>query len=423
MLAKERLPFCEHIVSVEKHVSPPDYVKKSPLMDLSTVYASDRSTLKAMNVMETLPESPLLDMSQVHALKRVLSASLALIQGPPGTGKTYLSVAAIRILLTHRCPGEAPILIASHTNHALDQLLRHIAEFEPQYVRLGAQSTDESVKKRTLHEIKTIRNHRDPNGCLRGPALRRLRQITGRLRSLLTPLTVGSSLLRIDTLKSYNLLSAAQCESLAKGLGTWIDLDAQANNQEDRELHAWLGDEKCMHGLVTRMKPDNFDRAEEDDVEFEQLQELEAEGQTLDYEDRDTLRGEVLLLQEIFTGRKKSRMSPSDIRNELKKDDLYDVPEQYRGAIYRYLQTQLKERIRAEVRKEAAEYSKEVNQANVGRSEADYSYLREGLLFSPAVSKAKQYSSAHYRCHVVRYIAQQRHDLRPTTKDNDYRGS
>jgi hypothetical protein len=32
--------------------------------------------------------------------------------------------------------------VAGHTNHVIDQLLRHIAIFEPDFMRLGGQTTD-----------------------------------------------------------------------------------------------------------------------------------------------------------------------------------------------------------------------------------------------------------------------------------------
>ena len=52
-------------------------------------------------------------------------------------------------------PGDPPILVASHTNHALDQLLRYVKQFDEEFIRLGAFTTDkENIKPRTMYEVK-----------------------------------------------------------------------------------------------------------------------------------------------------------------------------------------------------------------------------------------------------------------------------
>lgn len=65
-----------------------------------------------------------LDQSQMDALRRILSKRMAIVQGPAGTGKTHTSVIAIKLLLENMNSNEPPIILAAHTNHALDQLLR-----------------------------------------------------------------------------------------------------------------------------------------------------------------------------------------------------------------------------------------------------------------------------------------------------------
>lgn len=52
-------------------------------------------------------------------------------------------------------PEDPPILVASHTNHALDQLLRHVQAFDEEFIRLGGFTTDyENIKPRTMYEVK-----------------------------------------------------------------------------------------------------------------------------------------------------------------------------------------------------------------------------------------------------------------------------
>ena len=133
-----------------------------------------------MNILDEWPAglSSDLDTSQMYALKRILAKRLAIVQGPPGTGKTHVSVIALHLLVENLGAEDPPIIISAHTNHALDQLLRHIAKFEPEFVRLGAWTKDmEIIKPRTLFEIKDSVRHGNPVGGLRNPALARMKQL------------------------------------------------------------------------------------------------------------------------------------------------------------------------------------------------------------------------------------------------------
>jgi helicase required for RNAi-mediated heterochromatin assembly 1 len=66
-----------------------------------------------------------------------------------------VSVVALKALLSNMTIGDPPVIVTCQTNHALDQLLRHIAQFEPNFVRLGGRSKDQDViRKRTLFEVR-----------------------------------------------------------------------------------------------------------------------------------------------------------------------------------------------------------------------------------------------------------------------------
>ena len=92
-------------------------------------------------------------------------------QGPPGTGKTFVGLIVVRAMLMNASlwakpsldisPAEAraaeeekvaaepdhrPILVLCQTNHALDQFLEGIYEFEPRVVRVGGRSQSESMQ-------------------------------------------------------------------------------------------------------------------------------------------------------------------------------------------------------------------------------------------------------------------------------------
>ena len=82
-----------------------------------------------------------LDASQISAISLGLSSSVALIQGPPGCGKTFVGVKLALLLLANRhLRSPAPILFVCQTNHALDQMLEHVHEHEPNIIRVGGRS-------------------------------------------------------------------------------------------------------------------------------------------------------------------------------------------------------------------------------------------------------------------------------------------
>ena len=133
---------------LKNEIDAPEYVKSDPVMRISPE--------ETVDVLSDWPQETAthLDPSQWEALRHILTKRLAIIQGPPGTGKTHVSVTALKLLLENRKPEDPPIIVTAHTNHALDQLLNHIAETVPEYIRLGGRSTDEDVKKRTLYEVR-----------------------------------------------------------------------------------------------------------------------------------------------------------------------------------------------------------------------------------------------------------------------------
>lgn len=57
-------------------------------------------------------------------------------------------------MLCNRVNG--PIIVAAQTNHALDQLLTHIAAFEEKFVRLGSRcdKKNSTILARTLYELR-----------------------------------------------------------------------------------------------------------------------------------------------------------------------------------------------------------------------------------------------------------------------------
>ena len=182
----DRLPFQEHIVKCIREVGPPGYEEKTngffvmrgvadlnlnseshnsnlvpagdesipeddsvtlddysatltgdPYSDVSSVASGESDSSQdflpegAVNIYD-LPfnqDSLGFNDSQMRAFKMALTKKIALIQGPPGTGKTYVGQKIARVLLQSASLWQddgqrSPILMVSHTNHALDEFLK-----------------------------------------------------------------------------------------------------------------------------------------------------------------------------------------------------------------------------------------------------------------------------------------------------------
>jgi helicase required for RNAi-mediated heterochromatin assembly 1 len=156
-MSGEEFPLKKHIVGVDARVPPPKYIVDQPKLDLSSVFEpSDGKPYEEIDVLTDFPKGAKtsLDRSQQDALAHIFKKRVALIQGPPGTGKTHVSVMALMLLMKNMSPEDPPIVVACQTNHALDQLLRHVAKFDERFIRLGGRSKDTGiVKERTLYKV------------------------------------------------------------------------------------------------------------------------------------------------------------------------------------------------------------------------------------------------------------------------------
>lgn len=242
MLSRESFPLSEHIVDIQRDIGPPQYLEQQNLKNMSSLFSTAGDEVLNMNILEEWPAglSSDLDASQMDALKRILAKRLAIVQGPPGTGKTHVSVIALRLLLENLGAEDPPIIISAHTNHALDQLLRHVAKFESEFIRLGAWTKDtEVIKPRTLFEIKGAVRHSNPMGGLRNPALGRMKQLAKELTLLLAPLTLGKELMDSRSFEKYDIISYDQYDSLVNGAKEWVRTGAEDETLGD--IATWLG--------------------------------------------------------------------------------------------------------------------------------------------------------------------------------------
>jgi hypothetical protein len=152
-------PFLDYLVHCKVNLEEPSYLKTgSAVYNLSNVFDGDASVLNILD--QTWPASKIhttMDDSQLSALKQALTKEIAVIQGPPGTGKTFVGLKVIRALLDNRdargLGGTGPVLVVCYTNHALDQFLEGIMQFESNVVRIGSRSKSDLLKDRNLKSL------------------------------------------------------------------------------------------------------------------------------------------------------------------------------------------------------------------------------------------------------------------------------
>ncbi|CBY02164.1 similar to helicase required for RNAi-mediated heterochromatin assembly 1 [Plenodomus lingam JN3] len=389
-MMREPFPLSKYLVSVEKEVDAPAYVRYNPYMNLSSLVSLEESAdFENVNVLETWPSgsSHSLDKSQGKALKRMLTKELALVQGPPGTGKTFVSIVALQIARDNLRKDDSPIIVTAQTNHALDQLLRHTAQFEPNYIRLGGRSKDKEIKKRTLFEVRSGLPHQKRPGSKKVVAMTSLKNLTAKAQFLLAPLEANKPPLDHKLLEMLGLITREQAESLE--MESQCTMGISSNENPGLLMEQWLG--RCLAPCNRPIGPDDYDWAfEEEDLDVEQLQELEAEAVAKDDDDLEALRGPVTLLRDNYMGRGRA-LTQSQIRKLLRTDDLTTVGNDERGAIYNHFMRETKRLVLAEIREIAKKYSKVVQERKIGLWEEDVRVLRKARIIGCTTTGLSKY--------------------------------
>ncbi|KAK9642316.1 hypothetical protein HCH54_007750 [Aspergillus fumigatus] len=386
-LNRERFPLADHICGLDPNVDAPDYVKEFPTMDIESVTTDEE---KKINLLEGWPESPTgdLDQSQWAALKHILTKKLAIIQGPPGTGKTHVSVVALKVLLSNMHPHDPPIIVSSQTNHALDQLLRHISVFEKDYIRLGGRSNDPEIKKRTLFAIRQNEPAITVQGGMYGPAMRKHKTLVAAIVELLETFSQADdgTPLSSKLFAKHGLLSAEQCDSLAKGAKGWVRPGAE---EDTDPLIAWLGDQVVKFQVTYTTENFGFDE-DEVDLEYEQLKELEAE-QGIEEDEYENLRGQFIFLREAMCGLVPSSVPEAANLDHLGHSDMWKVPLKARGVVYDALRRQLKMMLLEQFRKLVAAYTKNCEDLRIGKWERDHLILRKARIIGMTATGLSKY--------------------------------
>ncbi|MCJ1248088.1 hypothetical protein MMC30_005303 [Trapelia coarctata] len=388
-MSTEKFPLAEHIVDLATTVQAPEYVTEEPWKELSPALTNQNQYF-GINVIEDWPEfpEPNLDESQLAALRRILIKRLAVVQGPPGTGKTHVSVVALKIMRGNMSDADPPIIVTAQTNHALDQLLRHISEFEPNFIRLGGRTADKVlIKPRTLFEVRQA-SSRSKNSAV-GPAMQKRNALSTEIRKMLDPLINGTEPLTAELLHSYGLLSQAQLDSLINyaAKGTSIPITGVPGL-----IAMWMED-YLIPAIVDRYDDYANLELEEADLAFEQLKDVEAESGSGSSDDDafELLRGDFVALAEPWTGHW-GQINDKKIEELLRtRQDLWRIPAQYRGSVYCYLQRKFKEILCTKVRTACSAYMRLCQNLKVAKWERDLMYLRDTKIVGMTTTGLSKY--------------------------------
>ena len=264
---------------------------------------------------------------------------------------------------------DPPIVIACQTNHALDQLLRLVAVFEPEYCRIGGRSADKVIKTRTLFALReessaTIPRSRPPHEW---------NILVKRIAEKLEPLTAKADVPDPTLFLKYDILTQDQLDLLKENAETWVTAGMPANNTNS--IKSWLGSQ------LTEVKPRGplyFGFKEYEDIEqdFEEVLENEAEQITRDEEDEmERLKGEYISIRDTWTGKGSHKMKKLESRLQNEKD-LWTFKPQERGAIYRHMMSKLKEGITKDLQKQFSHYKDLVHERKIRKCEVDECVLR-----------------------------------------------
>jgi helicase required for RNAi-mediated heterochromatin assembly 1 len=387
-LTHTRFPLANHICSLDTDIGAPRYIKRDPVLDIQQAIEPEKQDMT--NVLEEWPNTPMgsLDASQWAVLEQILTRKLAIVQGPPGTGKTFVSVAALKVLLANKLGNDPPIIVAAQTNHALDQLLTHVSRFENNFIRLGGRSSDPEIKKHTLYAAKSNESVGSIKGGLLGPSRKSFQGLCYVIAELLQAFNQESAdkILPASFFVKHEVLTEGQRQSLEAGAKGWIQADTE---DEVDPIAIWLGDQ--MTKFEVKYMTENFGFSEDEiDLEYEQLKELEAE-QGIGDDDYESLKGQYSHIREFFCGQENGFVSKKAIGEYMRYHDLWKIPLKARGAVYNALRNDAKEKIRAGIRKLLVLYNLNCENMQIGKWERDYFTLQDANIIGMTTTGLSKY--------------------------------
>ncbi|XP_030831935.1 NFX1-type zinc finger-containing protein 1-like [Strongylocentrotus purpuratus] len=208
-VTEQSMPLTDYIISASTKTSPPAYIRndRSIEYDLSSI-VSDKvpnakhtaMRMKTVRILDGREWTRLgntgLDESQLRAVQAALTQEMTVIQGPPGTGKTYIGLKIVHTLLDnkriwkeaqvlglagHAGRSNKPILLVCYTNHALDQFLEGVADYNSEgIVRVGGRSSSEALKRFNLNSLRSSKLREETPRHVR----RRIGEVRGEIEGL-----------------------------------------------------------------------------------------------------------------------------------------------------------------------------------------------------------------------------------------------
>ena len=156
--------------------------------------------------------------------------------------------------------GDGPIIVAAQTNHALDQLLTHIAGFEDNFVRLGSRCDkgNPTIVERTLYELREA-NRKDGKSANTRIFTKAHDNLIESIQQLLIPIT-DKDLLSGEILLESNIMSREHYDSFFE-LGWSSSEVAKDENREPLEFCTYLEDQKPRTLLISKYRARRTDSA------------------------------------------------------------------------------------------------------------------------------------------------------------------
>ncbi|KAK5626739.1 hypothetical protein RRF57_002454 [Xylaria bambusicola] len=364
-VAGDDTPLDKYLVSLDQSDLAARYVQKNSRMNIgslvhhipeSSVLTGEtgrqhlyekRESLKHYEILDGIDDEistyTNLDNSQLSAVHRILTKELAIVQGPPGTGKTFTSVQALQILLdSQQKRGENVIIVAAQTNHAVDQIITKLIDLGFNTVRLGGRTQSEDIKWYSLYNLRrrVMPARSSVDKSYRTLEAARRRNIT-RIEEIVAGV-FSDDLIDPQALLAAGIITQKQSESLLAEDG-WAC--AESDEDSSNTLSQWLGDQRVEAPSIDTIDPD-FDTDETDDAADFDAEDYDIELDDCIADDDESIGrvdGRWVPIKYQWTGANLRKYTEADlvIRKELKRDNLWDVGQQYRGAIYQYWQREL----------------------------------------------------------------------------------
>ncbi|KAN0078623.1 P-loop containing nucleoside triphosphate hydrolase protein [Elaphomyces granulatus] len=283
---------------------------------------------------------------------------------------------------------DPPVVVAAQTNHALDQLLNRISQFEENYIRLGRRSTDTNIKKKTLFEFRQkVRLADLPSGLLVA-AKKELHSITEEVSRLLRPFNAENSdtPLPASFFLANDLISSAQYAKLRKGAEGWI---CSGSADKEDPMAIWLGDSVVEFKID--YKEENLGLAKE--VDLDDIPEKEPETDVVfGDEESEALRGTLISIKEGLVGRGGlAALERVTKENFVKLQDLWKVPPKFRGGVYNALRKHAIDKVIAKLRKLIVRYNEACLKHKAGKWEIDYVYLKRAKVIGMTTTGLSKY--------------------------------